>query len=144
MRNKLQNMPCGLGLKKKHTKKIFKVSKWTNLFWTWLKKKTKKNFFSLFLAFKQTKEHILRVGNSLICSSAQTAQDKWANASDLLWSLITKEQMSKSLGFFEWIAHFSLSFIPSERSEQIAQVAHQDAQREWVIVSELLRLLAKN
>ena len=37
---------------------------------------------------------------------AQVAQDKWANVSDSLRSLGTKERMSESLGFFEQIAHF--------------------------------------
>ena len=37
---------------------------------------------------------------------AQVAQDKWANVSDSLRSLRTKERMSESLGFFEQIAHF--------------------------------------
>ena len=40
-----------------------------------------------------------------ICEKiAQVAQDKIATARDLLRSLIIKEQMSKSLGFFEQIA----------------------------------------
>ena len=94
---------------------------------------------------------------------AQVAQDKWANCS-FFWanssfshSLTKNERFAKKnskksyfftfLQFFKFFKKAKDSLISSERSERIAQVAQDKwatvnvAQKEWAIVSKLLRSL---
>ena len=100
---------------------------------------------------------------------AQVAHNKWANVSDLLRSLMINEQIArffewiahllfrsqkasdnlKKIGknrnfvrfysFLDFLKKGKASLIPSERSEQIAQVA----QDKWATVSDSLRSLSR-
>ena len=94
---------------------------------------------------------ILYEWNELSEWIAQVTHDKWVTMSDLLTSLRENERL--------W-ANRSLCSEGMSDCDQIAQVAHQKwadeqiahffeqiahfAQREWVIVSKLLRSLIKN